>query len=212
MPTSHRRTISLLALLSATLLVPTAASAALPSKSPGRHAEGTVRASSALMPATGRAAQQRCQNVDVTPTAANKPAVRESILCLHNKIRSERGLPALHENTRLRRAAVGHSADMVSRRFFEHTTPGGVTMVARIFAARYTSRNVGWSLGENLAWGTGSLATPRRIMRAWMDSPGHRANVVKRSYREIGIGVVIGTPSGDAGGATYTADFGVIRR
>ena len=45
-----------------------------------------------------------------------------------------------------------------------------------------------------------------------MDSPGHRANIVKRAYREIGIGVVIGAPSDRGAGATYTADFGVVRR
>jgi uncharacterized protein YkwD len=85
-------------------------------------------------------------------------------------------------------------------------------MVQRIHAARYTSPRSGWALGENLAWGTGSLATPRSIMKAWMDSPGHRANVVKRAYREIGIGVVTGVPSDRDSGATYTTDFGVIRR
>ena len=208
MPSSHRRRLMLPVLLSAVLLVPSAASAATPSSS----SKGTMRASTSLGPVTDRAAQEGCRNADITPTEANEPAVREAILCLHNQIRSERGLPQLQENARLRRAAVGHADDMVRRRFFEHTTPGGATMVDRILAARYASRNVGWSLGENLAWGTGSLATPRRIMRAWMESPGHRANVVKRAYREIGIGVVTGTPSGGSGGATYTADFGVVRR
>jgi uncharacterized protein YkwD len=111
-----------------------------------------------------------------------------------------------------RRAALGHSADMVKRGFFEHTTPDGETMVDRITAARYVSPRVGWAIGENLAWGTGRLATPRAIMKAWMDSPGHRANVVKRAYRELGIGVVIGVPSDRGHGATYTADFGVVRR
>ena len=85
-------------------------------------------------------------------------------------------------------------------------------MLEAQWAPRYTPRNAGWALGENLAWGTGRLATPREIMRAWMDSPGHRANIVKRSYREIGIGVVTGVPSDRGAGATYTADFGVIRR
>jgi uncharacterized protein YkwD len=101
---------------------------------------------------------------------------------------------------------------MVSRGFFEHTTPSGVTMVDRIMATRYASPRVGWAFGENLAWGTGSLATPRSIMKAWMDSPGHRTNVVRRAYREIGIGVVTGVPSDRDAGATYTADFGVVRR
>ncbi|HET8952653.1 MAG TPA: CAP domain-containing protein, partial [Solirubrobacteraceae bacterium] len=88
----------------------------------------------------------------------------------------------------------------------------GETMVDRIMASRYASPRLGWALGENLAWGTGTLATPRAIMKAWMDSPGHRANVVKRAYREIGLGIVIGVPSDRDNGATYTADFGVVRR
>ena len=46
---------------------------------------------------------------------------------------------------------------------------------------------------------------------AWMDSPGHRENVLKRVYREVGIGVVLGVPVSDAAGATYTVDFGVRR-
>ena len=146
------------------------------------------------------------------PTPDNVELVRAAILCLHNQIRAERDLPLLRENPRLRRAASAHSSDMVSRGFFEHTTPDGVTMVERIMATRYASPRVGWAIGENLAWGTGNLATPRAIMKAWMDSPGHRANVVKRAYREIGIGVVTGVPSDRGTGATYTADFGVVRR
>ena len=212
MPSSRFRCIPLLAVLSASLLVPAAAPAASPTKASLRSSKGSVRASIALGPVRARAAQQGCQNADLQPTRANEPLVRDAILCLHNQIRSDRGLPTLRENDRLRRAALDHSADMVSRGYFEHTTPGGTTMVDRILGARYASRNVGWSLGENLAWGTGSLATPRRIMRAWMDSPGHRANVVKRAYREIGIGVVTGNPSGGGNGATYTANFGVVRR
>ena len=157
-------------------------------------------------------AAAECPDADLDPDATNLGRIRTAILCLHNQIRAERGLPLLKENPRLRSAALGHSNDMVSRGFFEHTTPNGVTMVQRIRAARYTSPRFGWALGENLAWGTGSLATPRAIMKAWMESPGHRANVVKRAYREIGIGVVAGVPSDRDSGATYTADFGVIRK
>jgi uncharacterized protein YkwD len=137
--------------------------------------------------------------------------VRSAILCLHNAVRAENGLPALREHARLRRAALGHSRDMVTDGFFEHTTPAGVTMVDRILRARYVRRNQGWALGENLAWGTGSLATARGAVQAWMDSPGHRANVLKRAYRELGVGIVLGVPVSDAGGATYTVDFGVRR-
>ena len=66
-------------------------------------------------------------------------------------------------------------------------------------------------LGENLAWGTGSFSTPRSAMATWMSSPAHRANVLKRAYREIGVGVVLGVPGAGAAGATYTVDFGVRR-
>jgi uncharacterized protein YkwD len=205
-----RRTAAL-TLLCAGLLLPAATSHAGPAKGVKRAAN-PVRAHIALGTSAPARAAQECANADVSPDGGNVDAVRAAILCLHNEIRAERGLPLLKENARLRRAALGHSTDMVSRGFFEHTTPNGVTMVERIMATRYASPRVGWALGENLAWGTGNLATPRSIMKAWMDSPGHRANVVKRAYREIGIGVATGVPSDRDAGATYTADFGVVRR
>ena len=207
MPQMLRRT-ALFTLLITGLLLPTATSEAGPAKG---VVHSSVRAHISLGSPKASAAQD-CPDADVMPTAANEAVVRAAILCLHNQIRADRGLPALRENARLRRAAEGHSNDMVSRGFFDHTTPGGVTMVDRIMASRYVSPNVGWALGENLAWGTGVLATPREIMKAWMNSPGHRANVIKRSYREIGIGIATGTPSAGGDGATYTADFGVVRR
>src|SRR5829696_6809436 len=203
MPHPLRRSAALI-LLCAGLLVPAATSHAGPAKG--------VRAHVALGSSTARAAQKGCENADVSPTAAGDAVVRAAILCLHNQIRADRDLPPLRENARLRRAAAAHSSDMVSRGFFEHTTPDGVTMVDRILATRYASPRAGWALGENLAWGTGGLATPRSIVKAWMDSPGHHANIVKRAYREIGIGVVTGVPSDRGAGATYTADFGVVRR
>ena len=203
------RRITIFTLLITALVLPTATSQAGPSKGVVRSSSTGVKARIALQKAR---ATRDCANADLMPAPGNEAVVRAAILCLHNQIRAGRGLPLLRENARLRRAASGHSTDMVSRGFFDHTAPGGATFVQRIRATRYVPRHVAWSLGENLAWGTGSLATPREIMNAWMNSPGHRANVIKRSYREIGIGVVIGTPSAGNDGATYTADFGVVRR
>ena len=212
MPHSIRRRTAVLTLLSAALLLPAATSHAGPDKAVWLAPKSQARAHIALGHSPARAAQQGCEDADIAPNGANEPLVREAILCLHNEIRAQRGLPSLRSDARLRQAALAHAGDMVSRRYFQHTTPAGVTMVDRILGARYASRYVGWSLGENLAWGTGRLATPRNIVRAWMDSPGHRANIVKRAYREIGIGVVMGVPTSGSAGATYTADFGVIRR
>jgi uncharacterized protein YkwD len=183
---------ALIALLTALLLVPAATVAEGKRKAPAQAA-------------------QECADADLEATSDNLGRIRTAILCLHNRIRAEHDLPALREHKRLRKAALGHSRDMVKDRFFEHTTPKGVTMVDRILRARYVREDDGWALGENLAWGTGSLGTPRGAVDAWMDSPGHRANILKRAYRELGVGVVLGVPVSDAAGATYTVDFGVRR-
>ena len=155
---------------------------------------------------------QQCANTELVPDAGNVAAVRAAVLCLHNRERAERGLAPLRENPRLRRAAEGHSDNMVRAQFFDHTSPSGADMVDRILATGY-ARNTGWSLGENIAWGTGHLGTAGEIQRAWMRSPGHRANILRRQFREIGIGIAVGAPVDSAGlaGATYTADFGVRR-
>lgn len=150
-----------------------------------------------------------CPSIDVAPTAANTAEIRASILCLTNAERLRRGLVSLRENVRLRSAALAHSSEMVREGYFAHTTPDGDTFVDRILAARYTRRTAGWSLGENLAWGTGDVSTPRGVHYAWMRSSGHRANILKASYRELGIGVRTGVPKDAGVGATYTTNFGV---
>jgi uncharacterized protein YkwD len=187
----------LIALIAAALLAPAAS-----------VAEGKKKHHKPAVPAK---AVGDCADADLEPAADNLARIRTAILCLHNQIRAEHHLTALRTNKRLRQAAVGHSRDMVARDYFEHTTPSGVTMVDRILKARYVRADEGWSLGENLAWGTGSYGTPRGAVEAWMASPGHRENILRREYREVGIGIVVGVPSSDAAGATYTLDFGVRR-
>jgi uncharacterized protein YkwD len=155
---------------------------------------------------------QQCANADLVPDAGNLAEVRAAVLCLHNRERAARGLAPLKENARLREAADGHSADMVAERYFDHDAPSGADMVDRILGTGY-ARGAGWSLGENIGYGTGELATAAQIHRAWMRSAGHKANILRRQFREIGIGIVIGAPvdANGMGGATYTADFGVRR-
>ena len=182
--------------------------------SPLRTALVTLIAALMLVPgasAEDTTAGKECADADLEATTHNLRRIRVAVVCLHNRIRAEHGLPALRANRRLRKAARGHSRDMVRNRYFEHTTPEGVTMVDRILRAKYVDKRDGWALGENLAWGTGSLGTPRGAVDAWMASPGHRANLLRRGYRELGVGVVLGVPVSDAAGTTYTVDFGVRR-
>ena len=167
----------------------------------------------ALIAPAGAQAQD-CGDTNLKPTQANVEQVRDAVLCLHNQERARHGLASLRENPQLRRAAGRHSANMVSSHFFDHTAPGGATMVDRIRRAGYTSGARAWALGENIAWGSGRLSTAAQIHRSWMRSSGHRANILHRSFREIGIGIETGLPvrlSAAQSGATYTTDFGYRR-
>jgi uncharacterized protein YkwD len=148
-----------------------------------------------------------CPGAHLTPTAARAAQVRHATLCLLNRQRARHGLRRLHSHRSLSRAASRYARLMVSKRFFAHVSPSGSTMAQRIRRTSYLRHTRGWLLGENLAWGSGSSATPARIVNAWMHSPGHRRNILDRSFREIGIGVALGAPNG-ASGATYVNEFG----
>ena len=65
----------------------------------------------------------------------------------------------------------------------------------------------GPTYGENLAWGTGPYATARQVVRGWMGSPGHRANLLRPGWNRIGLGALKGTFGGYAGATVFTADF-----
>jgi uncharacterized protein YkwD len=188
----------------AALCSPAAAHAA---NSPAKPVKATV-ALGDKRPPKAKAAQD-CSNTDLMPTAQNLELIRAAVLCLHNQIRAQHGLPALKDNSKLDKAAGGHSSDMVDEGYFDHTSPGGETFVDRILGAGYVKRTDGWTLGENLAWGTGDLSTPAGVMNAWMNSAGHKANILKRSYKEIGLGIRLGVPTDPTVGATFTAEFGV---
>jgi len=131
------------------------------------------------------------------------------VLCLHNRERAARDLPRLRAQRQLRTAAEAHAADMVELGFFSHDDPDGDDFAARILGTGY-ARDARWSLGENIAYASGGAETPAEIHRMWMASPGHRANILQRRFREIGIGIALGAPSG-GDGATYAADFGARR-
>jgi uncharacterized protein YkwD len=158
--------------------------------------------------------QRPCQHTGLRPAAKNVKLIRAATLCLINRERVTRGEQPLRPNSRLRRAAQGHSNSMAFEDYFEHVGPQGQTPLVRLRDAGYiSSSRVGYEIGENIAWGTLYLATPRAIVAAWMASPGHRANILDPRYRETGIGVSAHPPSSLAHGqpgAIYTQDFGVI--
>jgi uncharacterized protein YkwD len=165
----------------------------------------------ARAPRQGVDAGATCANTDVMPDDSNVQTVIDAELCLLNGARADAGLPPLTQNGELAQAALEHSQDMVANQYFDHVAPDGRDVVDRIRATGYIPTDRRWTVGENLAWGTGDLATPRNIFTAWMNSEGHRENILRPEFREIGFGVVIGNPQArDGQGATYTTNFGAV--
>ena len=161
-------------------------------------------------PTAKPAAKRGCAGGNAMPSNANVAAIRHTTLCLLNRIRRAHHRRPLRNNRALQAAAQHYSQQMVADRFFDHVSPTGSTFVQRIRQTAYLARAASWSLGENLAWGSGFYATPNETVSAWMHSPGHRHNILEPRYREIGIGVAAGTPvdAGGVPGATYTTEFG----
>jgi uncharacterized protein YkwD len=163
--------------------------------------------------ATASAGCGHAANVDPASPGASMRAARSATLCLLNQQRARHHEHRLRFNHRLAIAGLRHARDMVDNRYFAHTAPSGQNFIQRILNTNYVPPASNWLLGENLAWGDRTLATPRQIVRAWMKSPEHRHNILTRGFREIGIAIVVGAPvNGVAQAATYATEFGAVHR
>ena len=132
----------------------------------------------------------------VTPSASSAiAAARAQILTLVNKQRDTAGCQPLTAASALNTLAQNFSEDMAARNFFDHTDPDGHTPWDR--AAKLGITNLG---GENIARGQ---ADADAVMEAWMNSPGHRANILNCEYKTLGVGIDFAT-----GGPWWTQDFG----
>lgn len=110
-------------------------------------------------------------------------AFEAEVIRLVNEIRAKNGLNALSANWELSRVARYKSQDMVDNRYFSHTSPtyGSPFQMIRNFGISYRTA------GENIAYG---YSTPQAVVNAWMNSSGHRANILNSSYTQIGVGYV----------------------
>ncbi|EYT79608.1 hypothetical protein CF54_30225, partial [Streptomyces sp. Tu 6176] len=131
------------------------------------------------------------------PSASAPSDSAAQILALVNNERAKAGCSALTANPALAAAAQAHSEDMAAHRNMSHTGSDGSAPGDRITAAGYT-----WSTyGENVAYGYTDAA---QVMAAWMDSPGHKANILDCAFKEIGVGLA-------QPGGYWTQDFGTSR-
>jgi uncharacterized protein YkwD len=128
-----------------------------------------------------------------------------------NAIRTARGLRALRVSRQLSAAAAYHTNQMGLRGFFEHESANGADFWKRI-ERFYPSRQArSWSVGENILWGSPEISASTGV-REWMQSSPHRANILSREWREIGLGAAHfpSAPGTYRGGPVtiVTADFG----
>ncbi|WP_238015328.1 CAP domain-containing protein [Dactylosporangium sp. AC04546] len=127
-------------------------------------------------------------------------AEEAQVLAIVNSERAKAGCKPLAFNAKLAAAAGKHSQDMYQRKYFSHTTPDGVD-----FATRISNEGYRWSgAAENIAMGQDS---PEAVMQAWMNSSGHRANILNCGLKDLGVGLyyVQGKPK------YWTQDFGSPR-
>ena len=108
----------------------------------------------------GRASQEACEAAHARVGEASENQLLRATLCLLNGERSRRDLPRLRLNDRLSEAADRHSRDMVRNRYFSHDSLNGASFVDRIRRTGYLRSARSWSVGENLAWGSGNRGTP----------------------------------------------------
>ena len=143
------------------------------------------------------AARGGCPGASRPVTSADHSAAERAVVCLINRERTERGLPRLTVSVKLDRSAQRWTDAMVDTGRFSHGTA---------FMDRISAVGVDWAtVGENIATG---YPTPEAVVRAWMHSPGHCANILSPAYREVGTGMADrAIPGASNVGGTWTQDF-----
>jgi uncharacterized protein YkwD len=148
------------------------------------------------------AAASSCSGAAARAASATPGKLRSALLCLVNRKRAANGLGSLKLDRRLQKAATRHARDMVRHHFFAHQRPGGPDLTERLSRAGWS----GHAWGETIAYGCGSLGTPRATLRMWMHSPPHRAILLSGTYRNGGLGVTESAPCGS--GSMWVLDVG----
>jgi uncharacterized protein YkwD len=164
-------------------------------KTPTSTTSTTTTATSSTTTSATKPTQTSPSTSTGTPTPAPS-AEADQVVTLVNKERLDNDCAPLTVDVHLTAAASAHSADMAQRKYFSHTTPEGTTFDQRIVAAGYASPGA-----ENIARGQKSAES---VMEAWMNSSGHRANILNCKLTTIGVGV----DTTDKNDWYWTQDFG----
>ena len=166
----------------------------------GPLADGAVAAAGAALEAAGNVRELAESALPALDERIDEAAASSVIHNATNEARAAEGLPPLERDARLDGIARGHAVDMAARGYFSHDAPGGLGPTDRAAAVGYTcERSVGtvvWvGVAENIymsghAAYTASVAAG--AVDSWMDSPGHRQNILDGRYGRLGVGVAVG--------------------
>jgi uncharacterized protein YkwD len=144
-------------------------------------------------------------------TLTRATSLEELVLSEINTLRAAHGRQPLSPSAALSRAADRHSRSMALLGFFAHESRNGTPFWQRV-KQYYFTNSATWAVGENLAMFGGITPNAQSIVTAWMGSPGHRANLLRSSYRDAGISIVHHPPAGGVFGGrstwVVTLDFG----
>ncbi len=147
------------------------------------------------------AVERRGTPVDPTPTAASRSSYAESIVAAMNRERAARGLGPLTLEPRLSLAAQDRVNDMLSKHYFDHVSPDGINPFEWVRKRGYRYNLV----GENLSLG---YRSSQSVVTGWMNSPGHRANILKTGFDEVGIAFSDSSPMRGYGAPLVVALYG----
>ena len=138
---------------------------------------------SADKPSTDKPSTDKPSTDKPSASVTNTSTYEQQVIDLINEIRVKNGLSPLTENTALSRCAKAKSQDMHDKRYFSHQSPtyGSPFDMMKQFGITYRTA------GENIAMGQ---STPQAVVNAWMNSKGHRANILNASFTQIGMGYV----------------------
>lgn len=143
-----------------------------------------------------------CGGSQQTDTRLSTGTQETVMRCLHNYARSKARRALYRGHPLLQSSSDAKTADMMRCRSFSHTACGRQTFY-HVKRVGYT--NCGsWGAGENIAWGTGSRGSARSIMFTWVNSTGHRANILNSRFRDFGVGLRKGTFQGYSNAQVWT--------
>jgi uncharacterized protein YkwD len=156
-------------------------------------------------------ASASCPHAGAHPHQVSLTKLRNAMTCLVNHERASRGLHRLDSNGRLERAAQQHTDVMLAKDCFSHRCPGESGLGRRVRRTGYTRGYGRFRFAENLGYDN----TPREMIKRWLRSGFNRNNLLKRRFRDVGVGVGWGTPKAslpDSKFETYTVVFGWRKR